>query len=632
LNHNGKSKPIDDLESLKLYELQTKNTISIGEKKWGLTLYATPEYITENLSIVSWGILTASLLFATLLELFLLLLTGRTILFRNMAQELSNEVERSKILEEDLKRTNEDLENRVVERTQSLSEKNRELKKAEEKFKGYLELASDGIHILDENGNVVECSRSFAESIGYSYEEALRLNIKEWDATISPDQPISPAIKEMIASPSTFETTHKRKDGTLFDVQISAKGIEMEGEYYLYASSRDITESKRIKEQLIQAKEQADQANLSKSHFLANMSHEIRTPMNAILGFVDLLAKGEKDPKRLKKFDIVKSSGQTLLNIINDILDFSKIESGQMDIEAHPYFLQEFYDEAETLFAELMHQKQITYHSTIAENVPSCIVTDQVRLKQVVFNLLSNAIKFTPERGKISLDLTYTDKKLTLSVTDTGIGIAPENLDKIFNAFVQEDGSITRKYGGTGLGLSIASRLIKKMGGELKVESTLGEGSRFFFEIPVVACETENTLKEKPHNLQNEDAAQTGLTGHALMVEDNRTNQMLLGFILDDTGITYDIANNGVEAINMFNQNRYDIILMDENMPEMNGIEATKHIRNLEKETGKHIPIIAVTANALDGDRQRFIDAGADGYISKPYAAEDIVELVQKFL
>ncbi|MEJ2501127.1 MAG: ATP-binding protein, partial [Campylobacterales bacterium] len=393
----------------------------------------------------------------------------------------------------------------------------------------------------------------------------------------------------------------------------------------------DITALKQYEKELLEATRSAEEANRSKSAFLANMSHEIRTPMHAILGFVEQLAKGEKDPDRQKQFAVINSAGQTLLNIINDILDLSKIESGKMDIESHPYPLRELCTEAAELFAPQIQDKHIDYNLEIEPGLPDCIRTDALRLKQIVFNLLSNAIKFTPEYGSITLNTGCDQQRLRISVTDTGVGIAPDKLEKIFDAFDQEDVSTTRKFGGTGLGLTIASRLVKMMGGELRVESRLGKGSRFYFDIPVHVCD------EKTAETDTGDAATAAdhplLNVHLLVAEDNPTNQMLMRIILEEAGVTYDMANDGVEAISMYKTNRYDAVVMDENMPNMNGIEAAKHIRIIEADNHlPHIPIIAVTANALPEDRQRFLDAGMDDYISKPYSEKDIIDTLHRHL
>lgn len=382
------------------------------------------------------------------------------------------------------------------------------------------------------------------------------------------------------------------------------------------------------------ARDQAQEATRTKSEFLANMSHEIRTPMTGILGFIDRLTKGEKDSNRLKQFDIIKSSGHTLLTIINDILDFSKIESGKLTLESSPYDLNELFKNSIDIFDALASSKNINLHKAVDDNLPQCIVGDQIRLKQVVFNLISNAIKFTSEGGDVTLQIHYcTDNNtVKISVIDTGVGIAKENLEKIFEAFSQEDLSTTRKYGGTGLGLSISSHLVKLMGSELKVQSTIDKGSKFYFALPVEIC-PEESYSSKIENNKANTVASSSLKGHVLLVEDNKTNQMLMSIILDDLGITYDITNDGAESILSFKANKYDVILMDENMPIMNGIEASKQIREIEKENSLTLtPIIAVTANALTGDKEKFLEAGMDDYIPKPYSEEDIVKTLHKYL
>lgn len=395
-----------------------------------------------------------------------------------------------------------------------------------------------------------------------------------------------------------------------------------------------------LKDQLIMlnktAKEAAEEANKSKSAFLANMSHEIRTPMNAILGFVEQLSKVEKDPKRIEQFELIKNSGKTLLNIINDILDLSKIESGKMSIEAHPTSMKQLLNEVGMLFHPLLQSKDISYIEDIGTNIPQYFSTDHVRFKQVLVNLLSNAVKFTPAKGTISLKATFdADKNIFhCSVTDTGIGIAKENQNKIFNAFDQEDGSTTRKFGGTGLGLSISSKIATMLGGTLQVESAQGQGSRFYIDIPVVECNSEEKYDYSYEKIEEEDKSENSIfDAHVLIVEDNKTNQLLLGMILDNYGITFDTANDGVEALSMYDASKYSLILMDENMPNMGGSEAMQHIVKMEQEKNiLHIPIVAVTANALSNERERFIEIGFDEYVSKPYLEKDILLMLKKFL
>lgn len=409
----------------------------------------------------------------------------------------------------------------------------------------------------------------------------------------------------------------------------------------------DITESennkKKLKELLNQKtkyvkelkieKKKVEEAVRAKEDFLANMSHEIRTPMNGILGFVENLAKGETDPKRLEKFQVVKTSGQSLMTIINDILDFSKIESGKMSVESQPYNLHQLLESSISLYSQSTSEKDITLENNMSSIVPKYVVGDQTRIRQVIYNLLSNAIKFTPEHGIVTLESSLIDDmgKMYIAVTDTGVGIAQDNLEKIFEAFSQEDISTTRKYGGTGLGLSISAKLVSMMGGSLKVQSTLGKGSKFYFEIPVTICD-EPLFEDADTSAMNE-SVNSLFDAHLLIAEDNKTNQLLISMILDEHGISYEIADDGLEAVSMFKNNQYDAILMDENMPNMNGIEATQKIREIEKEQSlKKIPIIAVTANALIEDRQRFLDGGMDDYLSKPYTEDQVLEILDKYL
>ena len=408
---------------------------------------------------------------------------------------------------------------------------------------------------------------------------------------------------------------------------------DKDGNDQILVIATDITDLIRMQKALQAEKEKAERATKAKSDFLANMSHEIRTPMTGMLGFVDQLEKDEKDPKRLKQFNIIKNSGQTLLAIINDILDFSKIESGKLELDSSPFSIAELFDSSINIFASLASSQNVNLHNAIDDNLPQCITGDETRLKQIVFNLMSNAVKFTNEKGNVTLQANYDKeaKLIHIAVIDTGVGIAKDNLKNIFEAFSQEDVSTTRKFGGTGLGLSIASQLVQLMGSELKIQSEVGAGSKFYFHLAVEICPDESINKAESSSI--DQSGEVSLKGHILVVEDNKTNQLLIGMILDDLGLSYDIADNGAEGVLSFKQNKYDVILMDENMPIMNGIEATKHIRELEEEKSlTFVPIVAVTANALKGDKEKFIAAGMDDYIPKPYSEKDIVKVLQKYL
>jgi len=369
--------------------------------------------------------------------------------------------------------------------------------------------------------------------------------------------------------------------------------------------------------------EELKEAQKAKSIFLANMSHEIRTPLNAIVGFIDLLKEKNLDEESKKYINVVSNSSKMLLNILNDILDLSKIEAGKLTIEKVIFNLKE-----EILVVlDLLRLKAIEKHINLKEefiNLPKFIKNDPTRLKQIIINLLSNAIKFTPENKNIYARFEYKDNKLFVSIRDEGIGMTPEQAEKIFEPFKQADDSTTRKYGGTGLGVTISKKIVELFGGELKLKTEPNKGSEFYFEIPVEVVEDYE---------KKEIEIKDSFNAKVLMVEDNKANQMFLGVVLKKLNLTYDIANNGKEAIEKYKNDNYDIILMDENMPIMNGIEAVKHIREYEKTHNLiHTPIISVTANALEGDKERFLKAGFDGYVAKPIDINKLKEILSKFL
>lgn len=431
-----------------------------------------------------------------------------------------------------------------------------------------------------------------------------------------------------------FKNTLDEK--VLRDERITQRALS----HLIEETSKELTEVNNNLEKKVQEKTFALQDKITelehsskfKSEFLAGISHEIRTPLNAILGFVDILKAGESDKKRQKQFAIIKNSGISLLTIINDVLDFSKIESGKMLLERRKFEAKKPFKEITNLFYEKIKEAGIEMKIHFDTDLPSCFVGDEVRIKQVAGNFLSNAIKFTPKNGVIYISINYdaSTKELKFSVKDTGVGIDEKNLEKIFESFTQEDTSTTRKFGGTGLGLSISTALISSMEGKIGVKSTLGEGSEFCFTLPTL--EAEGLDETSDVSLIDIDLEQA-LDGKVLLVEDNKTNQMLMKIILADLELDMDLAENGLEAVELFEKNSYDVILMDENMPKMSGLEATKIILEMEEKSGaKHTPIIALTANALATDRAKFLGAGMDEFVSKPVDVDKLVRVLHSFL
>jgi len=372
-----------------------------------------------------------------------------------------------------------------------------------------------------------------------------------------------------------------------------------------------------------------------KSMFLANMSHEIRTPLNSILGFVDLLSDSEKDEQKKDYLNTIQKSGSLLLNVINDILDFSKIESNKLDINTEIFSIAELFNIIVSIYTPQMIEKNITFNKTLDSNLPKYFKSDFLRIKQVLTNIIGNAIKFTPTDGEISFNIKLNKDKsfVEFSVSDSGIGIDPNNHKKVFELFTQAESTTTKKFGGTGLGLSISAKLVALLDGEIGLQSELGQGSRFYFTLPILEVnDDEISIIEDKNNIQIKDS-NIKFNNHILLVEDNITNQKYMSIILKKLGLTFDIASDGEEALEIFKEKEYDLVLMDENMPNKSGIETTKDILEYEAQNSlSFVPIIALTANALKGDREKFLTAGMDEYLTKPVNKRKLSEMLGRFL
>ena len=378
---------------------------------------------------------------------------------------------------------------------------------------------------------------------------------------------------------------------------------------------------------LQRAKQRAEEASLNKSQFLAHMSHEIRTPLNAVVGFISVLKEMEKDPLKQRYLSIINNASDTLLQIISDLLDVSKIESGKMLLK------NEIFSPFDTLFltGELFQAQAqeagVVLNIVYKKSLPKHLYGDIAKIKQIFSNLLSNAIKFTPEKAKVKCVVSYKNGNLIIRVKDQGIGISKERQETIFEPFTQAELPTENKYRGTGLGLAISQQLTQHMQGTLTVKSKEGKGSTFIFTIPLPSVEAKESPKYEPLP----DSVLMGK--HILIVEDSQTSSMFLSILLENVGIRCDIVENGLEAIEKFVHNKYDLILMDENMPKLSGIDAAQEIIAIEKESGlRHTPIVALTAHVLSEDKTRFLQAGMDDYLAKPIETETLKRCLKRFL
>ncbi len=430
-----------------------------------------------------------------------------------------------------------------------------------------------------------------------------------------------------------FEWNHQKRNGEIFPVDVSLTHITADGKDNILCIWRDITEQKR-------AQQLAETASQAKSEFLANMSHEIRTPMNSIIGRTRLALDNKIGQETRSHLEMISSSADNLLALINDILDFSKIEAGELRIENKPFDLHDTVKSCMKTINVLLEDKDkaVELRHTIAPDVPQAVTGDALRVRQILLNLLSNSVKFT-EKGSIDIFVVLLQSNddsimIEFTVRDTGIGIAPDKIEHIFGQFSQEDHGITKKYGGTGLGLAISRQLCQLMGSDIEAVSSLANGSTFIFSLCLQPCE----LEELPVTKEYGKVEQPPITPMSLLlVEDNEANRILARMVLEKERHQITEAHDGLQALKLLGNHEFDAVLMDVQMPVMDGLTSTRIIRSAESGNqiegvdeelarqlssrlfGRHTPVIAMTANAMSGDREACLDAGMDDYLSKPF-------------
>jgi len=515
-----------------------------------------------------------------------------------------------------------------------------EKNKTEEKFKLIFEKSSVAYLIIKES-LFIECNQACLDLYGVKVRENfIGKYVEDFSPKYQPDGELSlDKAKERIQECKTngyskFDWMHIKENGTEFPVEVALNTVPLMDGNVLFVVLGDLSERKREEQELIVAKEKAEEATCAKAQFLSTMSHEIRTPMNAVIGVTHLLSEDNPREDQVQNINILKLSADNLMTLINDILDFSKIEAGRVDIESIDFNFRNLVANIASGFAIKSKEKGLDFIVDIDPKIPSYLIGDPTRIAQVLNNLCSNAVKFT-DSGNVQVAVSYQEKcddkvKLKFEIRDTGVGIPKDKQDQIFKSFSQADSNTTRLYGGTGLGLTISKKLIEIMGGCINVKSDLEFGTTFFFDLSLTIS---HKSKPKVDLFIDSNRNINKIKGlHILLAEDNEMNILILKQFLKKWEITYEIAMNGVAAVEKVQSGNFDMVLMDLQMPILNGYQATQSIRNLSDDKFREIPILAITASAFNEIRKRVLEAGMNDFVTKPINPEDLFQKIEKYV